>query len=367
MRYIYSILIFLLMLCACNKDASEIGSLLNGIEAYIEEYPEEALKVLESVNREELTTRKLKAKHALLYSMALDKNYIDVTTDSIIAPAVNYYKYRGTDEERFKSLYYAGRVYQNAGNIEAAMEKFVEAEHHISNQIDKGIIARLYKAKMAAYQDVFDYTAAVSQANIAAKYYLSDDDTTRYLNAINDLVILYSQLDDYQSANKYLNILESNKDLMSELQLSTYYATYLSCSFNNSNDNIRDVLSDYLSVVTDDSIIKWLSVTNAYIILEDYTSAIKALNNYLIYGGVQDPSYYWTAATIYEGIGKYDTALTYYKYYQQSTDNTDMSIFESDTKFIEERYDAELKSVRQSLYIIIITLSLYRVSCVIGE
>lgn len=35
-----------------------------------------------------------------------------------------------------------------------------------------------------------------------------------------------------------------------------------------------------------------------------------------------------------------------------------MSIFESDTKFIEERYDAELKSVRQSLYIIIITLSL---------
>ncbi len=39
------------MLCACNKDASEIGSLLNGIEAYIEEYPEEALKVLESVNR----------------------------------------------------------------------------------------------------------------------------------------------------------------------------------------------------------------------------------------------------------------------------------------------------------------------------
>lgn len=217
MRYIYSILIFLLMLCACNKDASEIGSLLNGIEAYIDEYPEEALKVLESVNREELTTRKLKAKHALLYSMALDKNYIDVTTDSIIAPAVNYYKYRVTDEERFKSLYYAGRVYQNAGNVEAAMEKFVEAEHHISNQIDKGIIARLYKAKMAAYQDVFDYTAAVSQANIAAKYYLSDDDTTRYLNAINDLVILYSQLDDYQSANKYLNILESNKDLMSEL------------------------------------------------------------------------------------------------------------------------------------------------------
>ena len=59
MKYIYSILICLLMICACKNEASEIGSHLNGIEAYIEEHPEEALKVLESVNREELTTRKL--------------------------------------------------------------------------------------------------------------------------------------------------------------------------------------------------------------------------------------------------------------------------------------------------------------------
>ena len=123
MRYIYSILIFLLMLCACNKDASEIGSLLNGIEAYIEEHPEEALKVLESVNREELTTRKLKAKHSLLYSMALDKNYIDVTNDSIIAPAVNYYKYRGTDEERYASCTHPFRCKQSCGRC-SSIETF---------------------------------------------------------------------------------------------------------------------------------------------------------------------------------------------------------------------------------------------------
>lgn len=82
----------------------------------------------------------------------MDKNYIDQQSDSIIAPAVNYYKYHGTDDERFKTLYYAGRVYQNAGDIEAAMEKFVEAERYISSQIDKSVVARLYKAKMVAYR-----------------------------------------------------------------------------------------------------------------------------------------------------------------------------------------------------------------------
>lgn len=346
------------MVCACNKEASEVGSLLNGIEAYIEEHPEEALKVLESVNREELTTRKLKAKHSLLYSMALDKNYIDVTTDSIIAPAVNYYKYRGTDEERFKSLYYAGRVYQNAGNIEAAMEKFVEAEHHISNQIDKTIVARLYKAKMVAYQDIFDYRLSIAQAHKAAEYYLSARDSLRYLNTLNNIVVLYGQLDDKDAERKYLDILSSNTNLMTESQLNTYYAVLLNSSLGDSREIISGILSDYLSTVNDASIIKWLSIANAYLVLDDYPATVNALDNYILYGGIQDPAYNWLSASLYEKQGEYDKALDFYKSYLQQTDEADMSIFESDTKFIEERFVADLKFVRQSLYIIIISLSL---------
>lgn len=358
MRYIYSILIFLLMLCACNKDASEIGSLLNGIEAYIEEHPEEALKVLESVNREELTTRKLKAKHSLLYSMALDKNYIDVTNDSIIAPAVNYYKYRGTDEERFKSLYYAGRVYQNAGNIEAAMEKFVEAERYISNQVDKKIVARLYKAKMVAYRDVFDYPSALEQAQTAARYYLSAKDSIRYLNAVNDIAVLYSQLDDHESEEQHLEILSANLHLLNTHQISTYYAILLNRSLQGPVESTQEALNNYLAATTDESMVNWLCVTDAYIVLNDYQSAVKALDAYLLYEGKQDLSYYWTAATLYEKLGIYDEALSLYKEYLYESDHTTVAAFASDAKYIEERFTAEIKSVRQTLSIIIISLSL---------
>ena len=38
----------------------------------------------------------------------------------------------------------------------------MEAEHHISNQTDKTIVARLFKAKMVAYQDIFDYKSAIT-------------------------------------------------------------------------------------------------------------------------------------------------------------------------------------------------------------
>ena len=155
------------MLCACNKEASEVGSLLNGIEAYIEEHPEEALKVLECVNREELTTSKLKAKHALLYSMALDKNYIDVTSDSIIAPAVNYYKLHRDHNSRFKAYYYQARVYENAGNFEQAMESIAYAEN-INGNIDPAYRGRLLLLKESIYATLMEYDKAASAAEDAA-------------------------------------------------------------------------------------------------------------------------------------------------------------------------------------------------------
>jgi len=46
----------------------------------------------------------IEAKYALLLSQALDKNYIDLQSDSIIAPAVRYYENHGTPDERLKTL-----------------------------------------------------------------------------------------------------------------------------------------------------------------------------------------------------------------------------------------------------------------------
>lgn len=47
----------------------------------LDEDPEAALEMLEELEAEKLPNRRLKAKFALLYSMALDKNYIDIASD----------------------------------------------------------------------------------------------------------------------------------------------------------------------------------------------------------------------------------------------------------------------------------------------
>lgn len=72
--------------------------LLNDVESYIMERPDSALSVLDTVNRNRLTNDRLKAHHALLHAMALDKNYIDVADDSLARVALNYYSRKGPEK-----------------------------------------------------------------------------------------------------------------------------------------------------------------------------------------------------------------------------------------------------------------------------
>ena len=346
-RYIYRLVAAVLTaitIFSC-KDVrnGEVYRLLTDVDSYIESRPDSALAVLEGIDKAELTTKELEAKYALLMSMALDKNYIDLQSDSVIAPAVNYYKYHGTDDERFRTLYYAGRVYQNAGDIEAAMEKFVEAERYISSQIDKSVVARLYKAKMVAYRDVFDHQSALEQAKTAAEYYLAAKDSIRYLNAVNDIAVSYSLLEDKESEDKYLAILSSNMHLLTPMQISKYYGIQLNNSLQEPVENIQNTLKDYLAATPDESMINWICVADAYIALSDYQSALKSLDSHILYGGQKDLTYYWTAATLYEKLGRYKEALSLYKEYLYTSDHATLAAVKSDTKFIEERHKKEIE------------------------
>lgn len=144
---------------------------------------------------------------------------------------------------------------------------------------------------------------------------------------------------------------------MNESQLNTYYAVLLNSSLSDSQEVVSGILSDYLSTVTDASIIKWLSIADAYIVLDDYLAAVNALDNYILYGGRKDPAFNWISATLYEKLGEYDKALNFYKSYLQQTDEADLLIFESDTKFIEERYQTEIKQIKANYISNIITVS----------
>ena len=99
------------------------------VENMMAERPDSALSVLNGIDTELVTSEAEKARYALLMSQALDKNYIDTTTFDVLQPAIDYYinKDKGTPDEKLKTLYYQGRIYQNIPDFDMAMQTFLKA------------------------------------------------------------------------------------------------------------------------------------------------------------------------------------------------------------------------------------------------
>ena len=91
-RTIYTLIATALLLSCSGHEVRNSIKVLDDGESYIQERPDSALSVLEGIDKSVLNSRELKARHGLLLSMALDKNFIDLTSDSLIAPVVKYYE-----------------------------------------------------------------------------------------------------------------------------------------------------------------------------------------------------------------------------------------------------------------------------------
>ena len=102
MKRLLAITIILLSIASCTF--INVSRTLNDVESYIMERPDSALAVLESIDRVDLNTARTEAHHALLHAMALDKNYIDVTEDSIAKVATEYYKKHGPRRNYARAL-----------------------------------------------------------------------------------------------------------------------------------------------------------------------------------------------------------------------------------------------------------------------
>lgn len=322
----------------------EVYRLLTDVDSYIESRPDSALAVLEGIDKSELTSKELEAKYALLLSQALDKNYIDLQSDSIIAPAARYYENHGTPDERLKMYYYSGRIKQNIGDHEGAMEMFVKGESYGDECTDKACLARLYKAKMAVNQDIFNYPQAIIDARNAADCYLAIGDMTRYYNSIIALAVLYNQTGNLDKSSEYLNILKQNWDNLTVKHKSKYYAIAIdACQTSN---GIQHLVNEYYIDINDSTLIQWLSLAYAYVRLDRPELGLEMLDNALIYNNYEkDAAYYFVLASANERLDNNIEALAAYKNYMNITDSLDLKIFDADTKFIEERHRKEIELI----------------------
>ena len=165
----YSIpLICFLVLISCTEN-QRVRTALNQAESCLSTAPDSALALVQGIDEQSLSTKGLRARHALLLTMALDKCYFDVSEDSTIRVAYDYYKYHGSKRNRLLSIYYLGVVQQNGGEYINAALSFREAEPLAEELEDYRQLSLIEQHLSRIFAMNYDHVRALDYAERAEK------------------------------------------------------------------------------------------------------------------------------------------------------------------------------------------------------
>ena len=166
--------IFLLLilgaLMSCT-DPKVVMETLHRAESLMNEHPDSAWTLLNTISPDEMEQNRNRALYALLYTQAQDKTYRDETNDSLISIAVDYY--RDTDDVRHKflSYYYKGRVHFNTKDYLGATTCYMEAEQLADEVGDDYLAGLLYAELGRIYRLYYDYPKSLEAYQKAAECY----------------------------------------------------------------------------------------------------------------------------------------------------------------------------------------------------
>ena len=164
------LLLILGTLLACN-DPKPVTDALHRAEALMNEHPDSAWAVLNTLSPDEMGQNRTRALYALLYTQAQDKTYRDETNDSLISIAVDYYRHTDDARRKFLSYYYKGRVYFNAKDYQNATLCYMEAELLTDEVGDDYLVGLLYSELGRIYRLYYDYPKSLEAHQKAAECY----------------------------------------------------------------------------------------------------------------------------------------------------------------------------------------------------
>ncbi len=344
----FLIAIFVLVeIVSCDRH-SEHWDRISRVESYIETHPDSALAVLQPIDPEELTNKKEKAKHALLLSMALDKNYIDKTDFETLQPAIDYYRRRGTATDKLRTLFYQGRIYQNQGNSASAMTSYLAGLDEGEESDDVLTKARLLVAQGNIYHSLMKWDDVCSANLKAAEYFEQAGRIDSHINCLLKAIGGFINKKDFDNVEKYLSDCHHYVNTMSLNRLQSYYSCRLTYQTStHSHDQLEKTIGEYLSAIPTD-LHDRTTLANAYLEIGQHEKALEMISdekepdniNYRL-------KYYAVLTKIYKELNNSGKALEAFQSYYNLYDSNVFSVFEQDTQFIEERYALNLQTLKE--------------------
>lgn len=343
--YLYMMLsVFVSTLASCNQ-GSALDNKLDDAEKVMNEFPDSALKILRGIEKGCLNSKAEQARFALLMSQALDKNYIDTTSFEILQPALDYFLKNVSPDEKLRTYYYQGRIFQNQENKDSAMQSFMRGREYCSNASDTLTMANLLVAQGTIFSITYKFEDFIKVNLEAAKLYSelgrTDYEILSLANALDGCILIGNK----NRADSIISIAHTriSKNPEYASAVSPYLLSY-AINFGDRED-ITDMLDYYNSTDTVDDMTK-IDVAQAYYKIGDILNAKRLLNSIDSTSGVKKSlKYLAVISEILEHSGDYEGALNAYRDFNTLIDSIHQSIFAHDLLFAKERHEMEKSSM----------------------
>ena len=330
----------ILCLASCTQPSKHEETLMQ-VESFIVERPDSALAVLQGIDSTTLQNKEEKAKHALLLSMALDKNVIDRTDFEVLQPAIDYYQNHGTATDKLRTLYYEGRIYQNAGQGDLAMKSFIKAREVEGPITDTLTLGNLLVAQATYYYSTYKVKEFIANNQQAARLYEAIGHSYYQFRSLLNTLDGSILNNDKPLADSILTCCRSEieKHPDYEASLLSYILSY-TITFG-SDEEIRTAIESCLDK-------KNLSRNAKLKMALGYSKigeAEKALQIFAEASPSNSLSYLAIQMQVLKSNEKYKEALDAYQSYSNKLEKKHQEIFSQDLLFAQEKHDLEVASL----------------------
>lgn len=344
---------------------SNTDKTLDKAEAYIKEAPDSAFMLLDSLAAGELFSGRDKARYALLYSAASEISGLKPVSDSLIKVAFDYYNAYGSDKEKTKVYYTLGRLYENAGNENAAMFCYVTASHYLPFSEDEDLKALLFTAKARLYEYAFDYRNAKDNYILAGKEYMVIKDMKGYTESFIRAAKCNIELGDKTAASECLEKLRPHWNELDDVDKVRFFRQASRLDEKLSIAEVREAVREEFGITGSLKSINLLSVSDIYLQSGYADSALTYLTRYSQMNPEykNNPFFFLHLSNVYDSMGLYRSAYSAYKKHVVLKDSLYMDKIQENVQFVEERYEEheklyEMRLARTVLIILLAVISL---------
>ena len=272
MKNLFATPVAILLLWSCSNYHD--AQIIKQASTMLQSHPDSCLALLQGINLDHLTSTKQKARYALYMSAALDKNYIDIASDSLISLATTYYSKHGNRKEQMLAWYYNGIVNKNAHSYPSAVVSFEKSANNAEELLDHHHLGLNYRNISSSFNLSNNMQSAIAYMQKAIDCFSVDPSDSLFLNyAKYSLATDYYVTENYDDAVRILNQIKEVNDYNLQCKVNTMFARIAIMS----QDNYQYGLSLYRSLPP------------KYIGIWDYM-IIAIANNHL---GQSDTADYW--------------------------------------------------------------------------